>query len=187
MMPIDGEQYVWINPEPAIDEVRLESVGAFCRLIAERNVEKGLPYAFSEPRDWFDLRTGEARLTKTNIGLTCASFVLAVFEAARVPLINEATWILRADDEAFQSWVINSLEENNATAEHVALVRHSLPAVRYRPEEVAGAAACDAIPADFNSSVAMGKKIADLLETAVGRAAIATDSSGNESENSQND
>src|SRR5690349_5892017 len=44
-MPQENEKYLWINPEPAVDEIRLESLGAYCRLVSQRNLANGLPYA----------------------------------------------------------------------------------------------------------------------------------------------
>src|SRR5437879_1645461 len=60
-MPMEGAQHLWINPEPAIDELRLENLAALCRLISQRNIDAGIPYAFSKPVNWFDPITGVAR------------------------------------------------------------------------------------------------------------------------------
>jgi hypothetical protein len=163
-MPKEGSHYLWVDPEPAIDEIRLEILAAFCRLVAQRNVDAGLPYGFSNPKNWFDPVTGAARVTSDGMGLTCASFVLAVFSSNGLPLINEDTWMLREDDKIYHEWIIQCLENTpEATKEHRERLRESLPAIRYRPEEVAGAAACDPIPADFSQCRRMGVEILGLL------------------------
>jgi hypothetical protein len=162
-MPKPGSQHLWVDPEPAVDEVRLEVLAGLCRLISMRNVDKGLPYGFSKPNNWFDPITGAARQTKDGMGLTCASFVLAVFSSNGTPLINEATWMLRKDDADFQNSVIAQLAQK-ATIEHLNGVRQNLPVIRYRPEEVAGAAMCDSVPADFAPCCAKSEEVLKLLQ-----------------------
>src|SRR4051812_13925299 len=162
-MPQLGSQFVWVNPEPVIDEIRLEVLAALCRLISERNVDRGLPYGFSKPHNWFDPATGAVREFENGMGLTCASFVLAVFSSNGTPLINEDTWRVREDDKQFHNWVIKRMEATRVSPEHLEGMRKSLPAIRYRPEEVAGAAACEVIPANFEPCCAKAVQILGLL------------------------
>lgn len=163
-IPNSDGQHLWVDPEPAIDEIRLENLAAYCRLVSERNVDKGLPYGFSEPKNWFDPSSGEARSAPDGKGLTCASFVLAVFSANGLPLINEDTWKIRDDDKDYHEWVIECLgRTRGVTDDHIKRLRESLPTIRYRPEEVAGAAASDPIPADFAPCCKFGMEIIQLL------------------------
>jgi hypothetical protein len=161
VMPLN-EGYVWIDPEPAIPAERLQTIAAFCRLVADRNSEHGLPYAFSAPSNWFDPTTGAVQPSPENLGLTCASFVLAVFSAMSISLLNEQTWQARDSDKQWHEEIILLLERR-ASPEHIKRVRDSLPAIRFRPEEVAGAAASDPIPANFDVCIDMGAEILALL------------------------
>ena len=71
--------YAWVDP--VIHPFRARQVAAICRKIWRAN-PAGIPYGFSPASECFDPETGKFLLGPARIGLTCASFVLAVFEAA---------------------------------------------------------------------------------------------------------
>src|SRR3990172_8169920 len=83
------DSYLWIDlPIPAR---RTRQVAARCRQILRANW-RGIPYAFSPPNDCFDLETGGFLFGPSRAGLTCAAFVLAVFDAAGIRLAKYNTW-----------------------------------------------------------------------------------------------
>ena len=134
--PADPD-YFWV--EPGFPERRARQVATFCRLVAKRN-ENGLPYAFSDPDRSIDPMTGGFLLGPTKLGLTCASFVLAVFAATGLPLAVLESWPRGRDGDAeWQAFIVECLEKSEATPEHVAAVRGEIGHVRYRPDEVAAA------------------------------------------------
>ena len=148
---------------PTIPRARLIQVAAVCRKIWRAN-PTGVPYAFSAPNDCFDARTGEFLLGPTRLGLTCASFVLAVFQAAGLPLVDYATWpIARSGDREWQERIVGLLEQTGATRAHVDAVRSDVGNVRYRPEEVAGAVRVPSHPASFSVVSKMAEQILELL------------------------
>jgi predicted Rdx family selenoprotein len=165
LMDIANADYIWINPEPAIHETRLALLATRCNQIWERKIDGGYPYGFSNPKNWINPDTGTAQRMPEGMGLTCASFVLAAFWSIATPLLNESTWILRPDeDKEYWERIIGYMKQSpKVTEQHLKGVIESLPAIRYRPEEVAGAAACDPIPADFHPSNAKGQQILKLL------------------------
>ena len=135
---------------PAIPRGRLIQVGAVCRKIWRANRTLGVPYAFSPPNDCFDTRTGEFLLGPTRFGLTCASFILAVFQAAGWPLVDGETWPMdRPGDREWQEKIVALLERTGAAREHVDAVRSEIGHVRFRPKEVAAAARVASHPASF--------------------------------------
>lgn len=141
--------YLWIDPP--IPEARARQVAALCRRVFRSNV-RGIPYAFSAPNDCFDESTARFLLGPTRHGLTCASFVLAVFDAAGLALVDYSTWPQRPEEDArWQRQVLDQLRAANASPEHVNAVERQIGGARYRPEEVAGAAASDSIPARFDA------------------------------------
>jgi hypothetical protein len=79
------DAYLWIDPP--IPTRRARQVAARCRQILRSN-KRGIPYAFSPPNDRFDLETGDFLLGPSRVGLTCASFVLAVFDSAGIRLTH---------------------------------------------------------------------------------------------------
>jgi hypothetical protein len=146
-----GPHYAWV--ECSIHPIRAQMVAALCREVFRAN-ERTLRYAFSPPRDCFDHDTGAYLFGPTQHGLTCSSFVLAVFHSAGLPLVRYDTWPLnRPGDDTWRERIIAALENPDlthpaATTDHINAIRSQANSTRFRPEEVAGAAACE-IPAAF--------------------------------------
>ena len=157
------DAYLWIDPP--IPTRRARQVAARCRQILRANT-RGIPYAFTPPNDCFSVETGNFLFGPTRVGLTCASFVLAVFDSAGIRLANYATWPQQRDgDLEWQQFIIEQLEEDGADAEHVAFVRNEIGAVRYRPEDVAGCAASDQLPCPFKIAELFSHEILSQLRT----------------------
>jgi len=155
------DSYLWIDPP--IPTRRARQVAARCRQILRANV-RGIPYAFSPPNDCFDSETGSFLLGPSRVGLTCSTFVLAVFDAAGIRLAEYSTWPQqRAGDVEWQQYIIEQLEESGAGAEHVALVSKEIGAVRHRPEDVAGCAASDELPCSFRMAEPLSQVILNQL------------------------
>jgi hypothetical protein len=153
--------YLWIDP--AHDGRRLRQVAALCRKVWRSN-GKAIPYAFSPPNDCIDAKTGEFLHGPARHGLTCASFVLAVFDAAGLPLIQYESWPLdRQGDREWQQLIVHALRTSDppAPVEHIQAVELDIGVVRFRPEEVAIAATLAPPPAHFEVVV---KQVPELLE-----------------------
>jgi hypothetical protein len=91
---------------------------------------------------------GRMELASGELGLTCATFVLAVLAGAGLTLLDLATWDQRddkrrADDDAWHASIVAFLKktktDDDITDEHIAGVESEKNCARYRPEEVAGA------------------------------------------------
>jgi hypothetical protein len=148
---------LWIAP--SAPPQRLRVVAAACRRIWRKNAKGGIPYAFSTPADAFDTATGAYLLGPSRFGLTCASFVLAVFDYAGLRLANYESWPHgRPGDREWQGQIIAMLE-GRAEREHIEYLRSEIGAVRYRPEEVAAASVLAPPPADFQPTASLGEKI----------------------------
>ena len=85
----------WIDPD--VEPEQSEVIAAHCRLIFERNMDNGIPYGFGSPDGFFGT-DGDALPAGASLGLTCATFVLAVFHLSGLPLVKYDTWISRDDD-----------------------------------------------------------------------------------------
>ncbi len=162
---IPQRDYSWVDPN--LPAARLVHVAAICRKIWRAN-GKEIPYAFSEASECFDSETGIFDFGPNRLGLTCASFVIAVFGAAGLRLVELTTWPSdRADDVTWREHVISELHKSgDATAEHIEGI--SAPenwTVRVRPEEVAGAATTSPLPATFQ----IASELAKLLLTRLSR------------------
>jgi hypothetical protein len=101
------------------------------------------------------------------LGLTCATFVMALFEAKSYPIINIGSWKSRADDEEWFNNVVDDLKNrSSASQEHIdAQIAAIGNAVRFRPLEVAAAAAIyDEDPIAFEQAVPISEQFKSDLE-----------------------
>lgn len=139
-------RYFWV--QPALPQRRLLQVAVICDRIATAN-DNGIPYSFGPPNDCFDEKTCEFLLGPTTTGLTCASFVLAVFHRAGLPLVRYSSWPRPTQEDIdWQNVVVENLrhgwQQGNpaVSQEHINHVANNEvgSSVRYRPEHVAAAA-----------------------------------------------
>jgi hypothetical protein len=142
------EQLAWI--ETKIPPERLEMVAAMCRLVRERQRSRQeVPYALRYARTRFDGK-GDLVLGAGEHGLTCATFVLAVFDAAQLALVEVETWPTRPEDRAWQEEIVRILRGMKGVSnEHIEAVGREVGCARFRPEEVAGASSHPAPPVGF--------------------------------------
>ncbi len=151
----------WIDMP--IPSRRAQQVAARCRQIWKANGASSIPYGFSHPSDSFDSMSGRFLIGPTRHGLTCASFVLAVFHFAGIPLVQHETWPAdRQGDREWQESVLLTLQSSQATPAHIAAVSAEVGAVRFRPTDVAGAAT-QVPPVTFDVADAMGARIVALM------------------------
>lgn len=131
-------QYLWGLPK--IHEFRQSDLVAKAILIRDRNQEGRVPYGLSPPESFFDKTTGAMLLGPNKTGLTCATFVLALFHMIGIALIDYQTWKDRPADKEFQDSVIAWLQRDGAEPAYINKVRKQVNGFRYRPEEVMAAA-----------------------------------------------
>jgi len=117
--------------------------------VAEQRALDDVPFAFRyDNRVVFDRTTGRLLGTRGE-GLTCASFVLAMFASLNIRLVDFASWSSRRCDTWWQARVLRA-----ARGGHAELLRGQWGSVRFRPEEVVAAAYESARPMGFISAVA---------------------------------
>ncbi|MCA9685235.1 MAG: hypothetical protein KC457_23840, partial [Myxococcales bacterium] len=106
---------------------------------------------------------GTLLLAPTARGLTCATFILAVFKAIGLDMVNEQSWPVRDDEDRRFLEAIRS----QATPEHVAILEREIEdgVRRIRPDEVAGAAMIE-WPAEFGPTRAQADIVVERLDDA---------------------
>ena len=141
-----------------------------CRLLI-RKYAKGkdpLAYALRYDGGRFDPGTG-CFLSESGHGLTCATFVLAVFKSHGVDLLRTDQWRERDEDKKWQQWILDELgDARYATPEHIRAVEREikLGCARFRPQEVAAAGTAetpDALPISFEDAARLGELLVDTL------------------------
>ncbi len=147
-----------VVPDPDIDEEELKLLASFCALRARR--AQDIPYGFPYVAGTFASGTGAYLPGRGELGLTCSTFVLAMFEWAQIDLIVRSTWKARASDDGFHKKIIELLEEKKASTDHVAALRKNVRCVRIRAEEVAASTATAGRPLSFVDAEAAGEDLA---------------------------
>lgn len=125
-----------------------KSLAAFCRLVAACDALADVAWCFRyNPALVFERGTGRL-LGPGGEGLTCATFVLAMFKSIGVSLVDLDSWEPRPCDVWWQEHILP-----RTTTAHAELLRAQLGSIRYRPEEVAAAARLkmQELPAQFAS------------------------------------
>lgn len=154
----------WI--QPCFPAQRLRQAAAYFRRVWTANGHNRIPYGFSPPNDSLDVGSGAFLIGPPRFGLTCASFVLAAFHGARLPLVEYDTWPVERDgDHTWQLQIVEMLERHGASAEHIENIRSQIGLVRFRPEDVAAGAALVPPPADFAAASALGESILERLKS----------------------
>lgn len=151
--------YSWIRCN--IDEVLAPQLAAFCRHIAKQNPQ--IPYSLRYLGGKFT-REGLLQLKSGEHGLTCATFVLAVFEAVGIEVLDLSSWPQRENDISFHKLVVMLLQKKPAASpDHVENVKNEVGCARFRPEEVAGGCWGPDYPCDFTEARRRGEIILKLL------------------------
>jgi hypothetical protein len=159
--PLRGQldtTFFWV--QHSIDPLRLYAILAFCDLVHQRN-PGGVPYGFDAPNDCFDRQTGQSLLGPSGRGLTCATFVLAIYQAVGICLLEFELWPARQNDISWQQGIIEDLQRSigGADAAHIEVVREGIGAIRVRPEEVAGASSAAIHPASFEETISLASEV----------------------------
>lgn len=91
-------------------------------------------------------------------GLTCATFILAVFARNGFDLVEVENWPERPDDVEWQQQIIGALT-HRASREHIEAVKQNVGAKRFRPEEVAAGVISENTPLDFSAARVLVQEI----------------------------
>ncbi len=154
------EKYCWV-PCKHIDPVVLDTIADWLSEVWKANGSK-IPYSIkpydTNPFDDF----GKLISREPGDGFTCATFVMWVFYHSHIELIDKGSWKDRRNDKIWRQWIIDMLNRTHpGETEHIeaqsAYIDH---ASRFRPEEVAGAAATfNSTPLKFGAAVKAGKRL----------------------------
>jgi hypothetical protein len=157
--PDDG--YFWTDCAMFSGSIERSSNGrVFAVLISETARNPNIPYGFAFDESCFD-NDGTYRPMEIGKGLTCASFVIALFHSHGYPILKLKSWKVRPEDIVWQERILNPLRRY-ATSEHVNAASAYVGQFRYRPEEVAAGAVVAPPPLDFDESVSLAT---DILAT----------------------
>lgn len=153
----------WVAP--GLDDDELNDLRTHAALVAKHIRARTIPYAIAA-RDAAILSDGSVTLGES-LGLTCATFLLALFDAAQVKLLALGSWDTdrtaeRCDeDEAAQRQIVLHLRSHDPG--HARLVEQDVGCTRVRAEEVAAASGMTERPADFARVEPEGRSVLSRL------------------------
>jgi hypothetical protein len=157
------QEYCWVAIN-AVHPVVLDNIADWLPQVWREN-GRHIPYSIKPyDQDPFD-ENGKLRTSLPGEGFTCATFVLWIFHHFRVSLIDQQGWQDRPDDRLWRQWIVQMLDQSkvkyNIPEDHIAAQAPFIrQACRFRPEEVAGAAAKhDGKAADFQQVLAYGEQV----------------------------
>jgi hypothetical protein len=153
-------RYYWVIPN--LPEMRQVQISALCRLVV-RNNAGSIPYGLRYNRSTFFTQQGELIVGTECSGLTCATFIIAVFERAGVRLVNIHDWPTRDEDKQWHNEIISVLETECEHVEHVNRVKKEYGCSRFRPQEVCASILFEPKPAEFIDIETSAKQIENFL------------------------
>lgn len=149
-----------------IHQYRQNSIAAMCRLILNLQNEIPIPYGLLYSGGSFT-KEGILCLDSRENGLTCATFVLAVFKSCDIQLIDIDRWEQRDSDSEWHKSIIESLQRTkvcyNISDLHIENVNREVGCARFRPEEVAISSAFKEIPAQSKDIIKQGEVLRSML------------------------
>jgi hypothetical protein len=153
----EAEPTRWAFVSAAIDPIDLQVLAGMCATLDA--VRPEIPYGLRRGTSRFD-EHGRFVPGPGDAGLTCATFIQAVFDWARIPLLDEATWEVRDEDREAQQLLLGFLRRGEAaTEEHLAAVEAEVGCMRFRTEEVAASSAIANRPVPFRVASEEGVRI----------------------------
>ena len=150
-------QYLFIKSK--IPYIRQLNIAAFWDVIWQNKKNNNIPYGILYEKSFFD-NNAVFNLEDNECGLTCATFVLAIFKLCGYNLLDIDSWEHRDDDKIYHNKVIENLikykDDYNISEDHIEKVRKNIGAYRFRPEEVTASVTLTKLPATFNEVTPLG-------------------------------
>ena len=156
---------LWVCPETEPEKLLLAA--AHCRSAWARFQTDGtFPYALGDFESTFS-ETGGLVLANGSKGLTCATFVMAIFRAAGVELVTEADWPIRIDED--RRWLDGVA--SFAHPDHLRALREQVDAgvARVHPHELLAACTLTPLPVAFDRISGHAEAIVVRLDSIIGR------------------
>lgn len=142
-----NDRYLWLDLGSSIHPIRKEILLTDIQLIAEINKDQKIRYGLDHGVFCLDAATGQLNKNyDESIGFTCATFVIEVFLASGLKLIDWDSWPSNENRHiAFQKHVFGHLyaihkqDPNKVTIEYLIAQQANIGKSRFTPQEVAAA------------------------------------------------
>lgn len=139
--PLNESKPIWWWVSIDVPEDRMEAIAGVCRRIIKR-AENGISeikYATRYEGGIFK-EDGSVSLVGKEVGLTCATFVLAILHWAQLVPLRLDSWEARSGDLEWHARIVQVLKDTSGVSEeHLRAVEEEKGCARFRPADVAAA------------------------------------------------
>ena len=127
------DEYRWIQID--LNEINRRNLVGLCRLIASRSDK--IPYGLNYNGRYFSA-AGEYLGHAPGEGLTCATFVMAVFDTYKIPILKLMEWGVRPEDIKWQFGQVQRMQQQYPLV--ATAMGGFVGQPRFRPPEVTAGA-----------------------------------------------
>jgi hypothetical protein len=146
--------YCWMQIQ--LDEINRRLLASLCSVIASKS--KSIPYGFTYNGQYFTL-AGDYLPRDLGHGLTCATFVMALFETYSIPVLIQSEWgPAEYEDQVWQSQMVQQIAFRKGDF-FASAVGKFVGHPRYKPEHVAAGAIDQQRPLGLTAAQKLGKRI----------------------------
>lgn len=159
-------RYIWLDLGGDFTDVDRAIFGAHVKKVIDANNGERVGYGFDKPGGYLNRETGKVMPALGQIGFTCSTFVLEVFEMCGFKLINLDSWPKASPKD--RKWQQESIDRflvvpKDLDQDAIDRQKRNIGGKRYLPEEVAAATQVK-IPANRGALLAPAKKIRKHLK-----------------------
>jgi hypothetical protein len=131
----------WVEICGDVDDFELDSVrSTLAAILRQKALGRSPSYGLTFDGQQFDV-DGKVVNGPSGSGLTCVTFVMAVFASCGVELLARNEWPARSDDDHNVRMLLNGMRWEKVSDETIREMEQQQPTgVRFRPRELAGGA-----------------------------------------------
>lgn len=153
----DKERYTIKNDIPLA--IQLDLNGAFRYAVKE--FKNDIPYGLTYHGTKIIKDNNTVIYEGKDYGLTCSTFIMAVFKGLDQDLININEWDEREEDKDVHKKLVQILKEKGV--QNIEKLENDIGCARFRPEEVTAASSFEDIPASTLEIRQRGKELKDEI------------------------
>jgi hypothetical protein len=148
------DSYCWMQIQ--LDEINRRLLASLCALIGRKS--QPIPYGFTY-NGLYLTQAGDYLPRDMGHGLTCATFVMALFETYSIPVLVTNEWgPADLQDQGWQTGMVQQISMRRG--EFIAgAIRQFVGHPRYKPEHVAAGAVDQGRPLGLSDATKMGNRI----------------------------
>lgn len=132
--------------------------------VPELKNNKDIRYAFINKNKIVFDTDGKYIIRPPGEGLTCATFVMEVFEWLYLPVVDQKSWETRDTDQPFFDCILKFLKKQMSD-DYIKHIEENRDVPRFRPEEIAAGVISDEFPLSFQKALKISRKIVSEINS----------------------